>query len=78
LRWRTFSFAPAFQYFSMAALEAATQRARVCGRIRVFSLADARLLGGRVKPGHGEEDYALFTSTALNGRRAEGSAGRSA
>jgi hypothetical protein len=38
----------------MAALEAATQRACVCGRKRVFSLADARWLGGRVKPGHGD------------------------
>jgi len=40
--------------FTMAVLEAATQRARVCGRKRVFSLADAGWLGGRVKPGHGE------------------------
>jgi hypothetical protein len=62
----------------MAALEAATQRARVGGRKRIhaesrrtrrrknsadpaspretrfISLADARWLGGRVKPGHGE------------------------
>jgi len=39
---------------TMAALEAATQRDRVCGRKRILSLADARWLGGRVKPGHGE------------------------
>jgi hypothetical protein len=38
--------------FVMAALEAATQCDRVGGRDRVFSRADARLLGGRVKPGH--------------------------
>ncbi len=40
--------------FTMAALEAATQRARVRARKRLFSLADARGLGGRVKPGHDE------------------------
>ena len=33
--------------------QAATQRARVSGRKRLFSLTDARWLGGRVKPGHG-------------------------
>jgi len=38
----------------MAALEAATQRVRICGRKRVFLLTDVRWLGGRVKPGHGE------------------------
>jgi hypothetical protein len=40
--------------FTMAVLEAATQRAHVNARKSVNLLADARLLGGRVKPGHGE------------------------
>jgi hypothetical protein len=39
----------------MAALEAATQPASVSKRKDPFvRRADARLLGGRVKPGHGE------------------------
>jgi len=47
----------------MAALEAATQRARVCGRNKVLSLADAHWLGGRVKPGHG--DYGRYFAALL-------------
>jgi hypothetical protein len=43
--------------FSMAGLEPATQRTRVCGCKRVFSFADAHWLGGRVKPGHGEQAW---------------------
>jgi hypothetical protein len=39
---------------TMAGLDPATQRARVCGRKRVFSLADDRWLGGRLKGGHDE------------------------
>jgi len=42
---------------SMAGFDPATQCARVCGRRRVFSLADARWLGGRLKGGHGECGY---------------------
>jgi len=38
----------------MAALEAATQSPSVCAAARVIQRADARWLGGRVKPGHGE------------------------
>jgi len=38
----------------MAALEAATQCDRVCGRKYAFSRADARSLGGRLKAGHDE------------------------
>ncbi len=40
--------------FTMAGLDPATQRARVSGRKRLFSLADAGGLGGRLKAGHGE------------------------
>jgi outer membrane lipoprotein-sorting protein len=47
----------------MAGLGPATQRARVCGRRLVFSLADARWLGGRVKPGHG--DFGVLLSAAM-------------
>jgi hypothetical protein len=36
----------------MAGLDPATQRARVGGRKRTFWLADARLLGGRLKGGY--------------------------
>jgi hypothetical protein len=39
---------------TMAALEAATQPAHVGALNDSSSLADARSLGGRVKPGHGE------------------------
>ena len=39
---------------TMAGRDPATQRARVRGCKRVFSLADARWLGGRLKGGHGE------------------------
>jgi len=46
--------ATTFPIITMAGLDPATQRARVCGRKGVFSLADARLLGGRLKGGHGE------------------------
>jgi len=38
----------------MAALEAATQQARVCAPKSSYRGADAPRLGGRVKPGHGE------------------------
>ena len=40
---------------TMAGLDPATQRDRVSGSKRVFSLADARWLGGRLKGGHGEK-----------------------
>jgi len=36
----------------MAALEAAIHPARVYAPIKTLSLADARAMGGRVKPGH--------------------------
>jgi hypothetical protein len=36
----------------MAALEAAIHPARVHAPIETLSLADARAMGGRVKPGH--------------------------
>jgi hypothetical protein len=39
----------------MAALEAATHRASVRERKESFRRADARRMGGRVKPGHDEE-----------------------
>jgi hypothetical protein len=38
----------------MAGLDPATQRVRVNGRKRLFSLADAHWLGGRLKGGHGD------------------------
>jgi hypothetical protein len=41
--------------FTMAALEAATQPAHVSAPNDSSALADASALGGRVKPGHGEE-----------------------
>jgi hypothetical protein len=44
----------AIKNITMAGLDPATQRARVSGRMRVFSLADARWLGGRLKGGHGD------------------------
>jgi hypothetical protein len=45
----------AFQSFTMAALEAATQLASVSERKDSFARrVDTRLLGSRVKPGHGE------------------------
>ncbi len=40
--------------FTMAGLDPATQPVRVGGREISIALAVARLLGGRVKPGHGE------------------------
>ena len=41
--------------FTMAALEAATQQARVrAPKKDSTALANASALGGRVKPGHGE------------------------
>ena len=40
---------------TMAGLDPATQRDRVSGSKRVFSLADARWLGGRLEGGHGEK-----------------------
>ena len=39
---------------TMAALEAATQPASVSERKDSYTPADAGVLGGRVKPGHGE------------------------
>jgi hypothetical protein len=39
-------------YRVMAALEAATQSARVCAPNKPLCAAAAALLGGRVKPGH--------------------------
>jgi len=47
--WRAEIFA---LNFVMAGLDPATQCDRVCGREYVFSRADARLLGGRLKAGH--------------------------
>ncbi len=54
--------------FSMAGLDPATQRARVCGRKRFLSLADARWLGGRLKGGHGEKGY-HFAFPSINAER---------
>jgi hypothetical protein len=38
-------------------LDPATQFARVCGRKETYWLADARLLDGRLKGGHGGWGY---------------------
>jgi len=38
----------------MAGLDPATHCDRVCGRKRLSTLADARLMGGRLKGGHDE------------------------
>jgi len=43
----------------MAALEAATHRVRVSGRSDSIRLADARVMGGRVTPGH--DDLVVIT-----------------
>lgn len=40
----------------MAALEAATHRVRVSGRSDSIRLADARVMGGRVTPGHDDPE----------------------
>jgi hypothetical protein len=45
---------------TMAGLDPAIQSARI-GRKKNHWLADARLLGGRVKPGHGEQSNYLAT-----------------
>src|SRR5580698_1752836 len=43
----------------MAGLDPATQRSHVSARKRLFSLANARWLGGRLKGGHDDRGLAL-------------------
>jgi hypothetical protein len=38
----------------MGGLEPPTQSPRACAANNIFARADARALGGQVKPGHGE------------------------
>jgi hypothetical protein len=45
---------PSLSLITMAGLDPATQRARVCERKRVTRRADARLLDGRLNGGRGE------------------------